>query len=197
MYITDMPRIRAHALACPQGLTDVITFVLLTIQQPFQHMAMQFADVRQHGEASRFLFGTKRAGYRYAVEHAEVLFAAIKTAVEVQDVVGAIDVLTNVPNLGVVKAAFVAQCVGLDVACLDRHNLARLGMPETALKFPKKLKPETRREKITRYVDMCRTSGGPAYWWDSWCAHVAGRRKSPLKTAKEVSAFHVAALGLA
>lgn len=197
MHANDMPAIRDHALASPEGLVDVITFVLLTIQQPFQGTAKQFADVKQHGDASRYLFGAKREGYRYACEHREVLHAAIAKAYEVGDVVGAIDVLTNVPSLGMVKAAFVAQCCGLNAACLDVHNLRRMGLPVTALKLPKTLKADTRRDKIARYVRLCCSMGDSAYWWDSWCAFVAGKRNSPLKTAEEVSAFHRVALGLA
>lgn len=196
MYRDHMPTIRDHALASPAGLVDVITFVLLTIQQPFQQVAKQFAAVKAEGADCVYLFGAKRDGYRYAVEHAEVLHAAVCKAVEVGDTVGAVDVLTNVPNLGMVKASFVAQLCGLDVACLDTHNLKRLGLPETALKLPKTLKPETRRDKIARYVGFCRASGGAEYWWNSWCDYVAGRRGSPLKSGAEVSAFHVVALGL-
>lgn len=191
-----MPRIAAHGLGSPEGLTDVITFVLLTIQQPFQHVARQFADVKEKGAASVYLFGAKRDGYRYAVEHAAVLHAAVRKAVAVSDTVGAIDVLSNVPGLGIVKAAFVAQLCGLDVACLDVHNLRSLGLPETALRFNKKLKADTRRAKIADYVALTIQTGGARYWWDAWCYYVAGRRNSPLKTGADVSAFHAAALGL-
>lgn len=196
MYRQDMPKLRDHALASPKGLTDLIVFVLLTIQQPFHRMAEQFEDVRTKGASSRYLFGGKRAGYEYAHDHAAVIFAAVTKAVEVRDTVGCIDVLTNVPGLGIVKAAFVAQCIGLGVACLDTHNLRRLGLPETALRFPKKLLPASRRGRIERYVALCKDTGGASYWWNSWCKFVAGRRNSPLKTAKDVSAFHVLALGL-
>lgn len=199
MYERDMPRMRDHALASPEGLLDVITFVLLTIQQPLQTVDRAFADVREKGDASVYLFGAKREGYRYAREHAPVLHAAVAKAVEVGDAVGAIDVLMAVPSLGMVKAAFVAQICGLDVACLDQHNLARLGMPYSAVRSAgvKGVRRETRMRKIGAYVKLTRDTGGARYWWDSWCAYVAGRRGSPLKTADAVSAFHCHALGLA
>lgn len=197
MYERDMPLIRDHALASPQGLADVITFVILTIRQPFQQMQRQMAQVRADGADAKPLFGHKRAGYEYAQEHKRVLHAAIVEAVKAGDPVGAIDVLTNVPGLGIVKAAFVAQCCGLEVACLDSHNLTRLGLPVDALKMAKGLKRETRLAKITKYVALCAETGGSRYWWDSWCEYVAGRRGSPLKTGDAVSAFHATALGLA
>ena len=196
MYDTDMPVIRAHGLASPEGLVDVITFCLLTIRQPLQQVARQFADVRSRGAASPYLFSAKRAGWLYANEHKDVLFAAVSKAVEVGDVVGCVDVLTVVPSLGMVKAAFVAQCLGLNVGCMDMHNIARLGMKPDAFKLPKSLKSSTRLAKITAYVSLTQKLGARA-WWDSWCAYVAGRRSSPLKTPQEVSRFHVTALCLA
>ena len=141
---------------------------------------------------SKYLFGAKREGYAYAVEHAEMLHAGMMAALATDDVVGAIDLIALVPGLGVVKAAFVAQMAGFDIGCLDRHNLARLGLPEDAFKLPKTLLPETRRRKIAEYVRYTRAAGTSEYWWNSWCAYVAGRRGSPLKTAAAVSAYHCA-----
>jgi hypothetical protein len=196
MYDRDMPIMRKHALASPDGLVDVITFVLLTIQQPFPYVARQFADVREKGAQSVYLFGAKRAGYQYAQEHKEVLHAAMVAAIEVKDVVGIVNVLTSVPGLGMVKASFVAQICGLETACLDMHNLARLGMPATTFRSVNALKDDTRRAKIADYVALCARTGGARKWWNDWCEFVAGRRNSPLKSGDEVSAFHVAALGL-
>lgn len=195
MYDRDMPIMRDHALSSPQGLVDVITFVLCTIQQPLQNVANQMVDIREHGAASKFLFGSKRDGYRYAVDHADVLHAAVVKAVDVNDTIGAIDVLTNIPSLGLVKASFVAQIVGLDVACLDTHNLRRLGYAESAFKFPKGVKRETKRAKIVNYVNVCRETGGARYWWNTWCEYVAGSRfNKSLPTGDAVSAYHAACL---
>lgn len=197
MYRQDCPKIAAHALAAPDGLVDVIAFVLSTIQTPLSRVGHCMAEIREHGAAAPALWGSKRSGYTYACEHKQVLHAAIVEASRVGDVVAAIDILTCIPSLGVVKAAFVAQLCGLDAACLDSHNLRRLGLPETALKFPKTCKPETRRAKIANYVEMCRNTGGCEYWWDSWCAHVAGNKMNKaLDTAEKVSAYHVECFGL-
>lgn len=89
-----------------------------------------------------------------------------------------------------VKAAFVVQCIGGGTACLDTHNLKRLGMSEGSVKVSPKLRPATRRRKIIDYVKLCDAHGGPAYWWDTWCSFVAGRRGSPLKTPEAVSSLH-------
>jgi len=196
MYKTDARKMARHARRSPAGLTDLVTFALLTIQQPLQTVERQFADVREHGAASKYLFGAKREGFAYAVEHADMLHAGMMAALAVDDVVGAIDLVALVPGLGVVKAAFVCQMAGFDIGCLDRHNLARLGLPETAFRLPKKLLPETRRAKIAEYVRYTRAAGTSEFWWDSWCAYVAGRRGSPLKTAAAVSRYHCSAIGI-
>ena len=128
-------------------------------------------------------------------EHKRVIYAAIKEAVRTGDAVGAIDVLTNVPNLGVVKAAFVAQLCGMDVACIDSHNCDRLGLARTALRLAKTVKPATKLKKIGDYVALCKRTGGSQYWWDTWCEYVAGNSANKkLPTGDAVSAFHVEAV---
>jgi hypothetical protein len=191
MYQRDMPLMRAHALASPEGLTDVIAFVLCTIRQPLQTVKEQMADIRAKGADSAYLWGSKRDGYKYAVAHAAVLHAAVVKAVETHDAVGAVDVLSNVPNLGIVKASFVAQICGLEASCLDTHNLKRLGLPETAFKLVKSVKPETKRGKIAYYLETCVKTGGSEHWWNSWCGAVAGNRANrSLTCADQVSAYH-------
>lgn len=195
MYDRDMPRMRSHALSSPQGLVDVIGFVLATIQQPLQSVKNQMADIKINGAESKYLFGSKRLGYAYAVEHAVVLHAAITAAVDVNDVIGCIDVLSNVPGLGIVKASFVAQICGLEVACLDTHNLRRLGLGEAAFKLAKSVKPSTKRKKIAGYVRICTDTGGSRHWWNTWCEFVAGNRANKsLTSADMVSAYHVECL---
>jgi len=195
MYDRDMPLMRDLALADPQGLLTVIAFVLATIQQPLQSVANQMRDIRANGAGSKYLFGSKRIGYAYADAHKEVLHAAVVAAVQCGDAIGAIDVLSNVPGLGIVKASFVAQICGLETACLDTHNLRSLGFAETAFRLAKSVKPATKRAKIADYVATCVRTGGSRHWWNAWCHTVAGNKANrSLPTADAVSAYHVACL---
>jgi len=195
MYKRDNKAIAKFALKNPDNLARVATFVLTTIQAGLATTHNQMLDIDQHGADSKYLWGNKRDGYLYLQEHKEVIYAAVKAAVKHNDAVGAIDVLTNVPNLGIVKAAFVVQMVGLDVACIDSHNCDRLGLPRTALRFSKKVKPEVKRKKITDYVQFTRKTGGSEYWWNTWCDYVAGNRANKhLDTGDKVSKFHATAI---
>lgn len=195
MYNRDAKKIAKFALRNPDNLVRVATFVLTTIQAGLATTHNQMLDIDKHGADSKYLWNNKRDGYLYLQEHKQVLFAAVKAAVKDNDAVGAIDVLTNVPSLGIVKAAFVAQMVGLDVACIDSHNCDRLGLPRTALRFSKKVKPDIKRKKIADYVQFTQQTGGSEYWWNSWCEYVAGNRANKsLDTGDKVSKFHVTAV---
>jgi hypothetical protein len=94
-----------------------------------------------------------------------------------------------------VKAGFIAQMCGFEVACLDRHNIRMLGLSETALLVSKTIKPELRLKKIRNYVELCRLKGAE-YWWNTWCNYVAekGGMNKSLPTGDLVSAYHVNAV---
>jgi hypothetical protein len=195
MFKDDNKKIARFALKSPENMVRVGTFVLTTIQAGLATTQAQMHDIDEHGASSKYLWGNKRDGFLYLQEHKQVIFAAVKAAVKANDPIGAIDVLTNVPNLGIVKAAFVAQLVGLDVACIDSHNCDRLGLSRSALKFSKKVKPELKRKKIADYVKFTQDTGGSEYWWNTWCEYVAGNRANKrLDTAEKVSKYHVDAV---
>lgn len=194
MYARDMPRLAEHGMASPEGLVDVATFVLLTIQQHFHYVGRQMVDVRAKGEASVYLFGAKRDGYRYVREHAADMLAAYREARGIADgeerKARAIEIGLQVPGLGVVKSAFLAQCLGFETACLDTHNIARFGLRAGAFKFGPKATAKLVARKVRDYVRTCDAIMPSADWWDSWCDYVAGRRGSPLTTADAVSEAH-------
>lgn len=101
----------------------------------------------------------------------------------------------RIPSIGMVKAGFIAQMCGFNVACLDRHNVRMLGMSETALRVSKTIKPELRLKKIRSYIELCQVSGA-RHWWDTWCNFVAekGGMNASLPTGDAVSAYHVTAI---
>ncbi len=190
MYKRDNKKIAKFILKDADNTVIGITFVLGTIQNALSNVGKFMDNVAKDG-ANGIAMEGKRNGYMYAVKHKHVLHQALKAAVKHNDPVGAIDVLTNVPNLGIVKAAFVAQLVGLDVACLDSHNLDRLGLSRSAFKLNKNVSHETKMKKISKYVHYTQKTGGSEYWWDIWCNFVAGNRANKkLTTGDKVSRYH-------
>tara|TARA_R110000824_G_scaffold80169_1_gene201836 strand:- start:11 stop:469 length:459 start_codon:yes stop_codon:yes gene_type:complete len=146
--------------------------------------------------SSRFLWGKKSDGWLYITKNADWLWLKLhhlkeKGPSRPEVIADATLLLMGVPNLGMVKASFVLQCMGFNTACIDSHNLKRLGLKDSAVKVSSKLSPEKKREKVLAYVELCQRNG-TEFWWDSWCCHVAGNQANRrLDTGDAVSAFHV------
>lgn len=196
MYKRDVTLIADHAAKSPQGLVDVVEFVLCTIQAGLSTVKAQRLDIAETGLASRFLWGKKAEGLAYIETHADWLWLKLhhlkeKGPSDPEIIADATLLLMQVPNLGMVKASFVLQCMGFDTACIDSHNLKRLGLKDSAVKVSAKLSPEKKRAKVLAYVELCQAQG-TEYWWNSWCVHVAGNQANRrLDTGDAVSAYHV------
>jgi hypothetical protein len=196
MYKQDVTAIEAHVSTGPRALMDVIEFVLCTIQAGLSTVRLQRDDIAKQGLTSRFLWGKKAEGLAYAYDNAEPLWAKLLQLKEggrtdPENIAEATLLLMEVPNLGMVKASFVLQCIGFDTACIDSHNLKRLGLKESAVKVNPKLSAQTKKVKVLDYVKLCQQRG-TEYWWDSWCKYVAGNRANRyLTSAEAVSAYHV------
>ena len=197
-YARDVDAIRTIS-DNKKSVVPVVLFVLTTIQAGLSTCKGQIDDVNTLGAQSRFMWGKKGDGLEYAKANDGFLYGKIKHIEQtfgldsVDGCVEAIELFLNVPNLGMVKAAFVAQMFGFNVACIDSHNLKRLGLNANAVKLGK-VKPATRRAKIADYVKMTQIQGS-SFWWNSWCDYVAGNRANKtLTTGSAVSKFHVTAV---
>jgi hypothetical protein len=94
-----------------------------------------------------------------------------------------------------VKAGFIAQMCGFNVACLDRHNVREFGLNERMLTLSKSLKPALKLKKCKTYTQLCQKKGAEFYW-DYWCNFVADRggMNKTLDTGDKVSRYHVDAI---
>lgn len=201
MYQRDCTIITQHAMSTPDGLYDMIEFTLCTINMPLSRVITQRVSIKAEGVQSKWVSSTKALGIEYAKANAQRLHAEINAIAELhgKDTIygaqEAVDLFVSIPSIGMVKAGFIAQMCGFEVACLDRHNIRMLGLPETALLLNKKVKPELRRSKIRNYVKLCRRKGAE-YWWNTWCNYVAekGGMNKSLPTGDAVSKYHVAAV---
>ena len=195
MYARDCHAIAQHACASPAGLLDVIEFTLCTIQMGLSTVKLQRRDIAINGASSAFLFGSKRVGWTYSRDNAAALWGEAMAIRDrgldnVDAVTDAVLHFMQIPGLGMVKASFVAQMLGFNVACLDTHNLRRLGLPQSAMKISATLKPASMRRKVEAYVALCQQDGA-AYWWDTWCHYVAGNKSNKLlDTGDVVSKYH-------
>tara|TARA_B110000285_G_scaffold139944_1_gene156649 strand:+ start:1147 stop:1857 length:711 start_codon:yes stop_codon:yes gene_type:complete len=181
-----------------KSVLPVVTFTLCTIQAGLSTCKAQIEDVNKLGANSRFMWGLKGDGYNYAKQNDAYLWGKmnhIKDTMGLDSVEACVEVVRlfmNVPNLGMVKASFVAQMFGFNVSCIDSHNIKRLGLkPSVVQTPPSKMSEGGKLKKVTAYVEMCQLEG-TAYWWDTWCEYVAGNRANrALDTGDVVSRYHV------
>lgn len=206
MYKRDAILTQRHAQASPDGLADVITFVLLTIRQPIEKVPDACEDVAALGSESRFLSRVKRQGREYAYANAEDLHERMlalrpyhKHRTEL------LLLFREVPGLDLVKSGFVCQLACGVVGCLDTHNLKRFDLDARAFQTSGLRNEETIRARALHYIDTCDRMGGVESLWDSWCAFVAARRPGTFKAqgdlfdlglrgADLVSALHVVSI---
>ncbi len=176
MYTDHVPQIAAHAKASPEGLADVCVFVLATIRVQFGRVPAGMREIRQRRHLASALWGWKREGYEFIRDNRDDLFAGAQALDDPETTCELIDLFASqVPGLGIVKAAFVVQMLGHDVACFDSRNLEVLGYATNARPWRNKKigKQVNRLRKISDYVQATRASGGSAFWWDHWCAGIA------------------------
>lgn len=189
------PAMRADMTIFRRG----VMFAICSIRQPTISVPDQLAILFDGAEDETPLFGSKFDAWAWISNDANCaalwrdltyLFDGMpikrgKIACE-----AAITCLLRIPGMGIVKAAFVAQLMGFDVACLDSRNVKREGRNPHAF--------ETRGDKhgrkftpamVERYVT--KTYGKAEAYWDDWCKDVA---LSYNRTPQEISALHLAIL---
>ena len=200
MYKKDNKIIADFLLASPENIPRGVTFVILSIQQPTSGLADKMLEVDQQGPECRHLnYGLKRAGFEYVQANKQAIFERLTEYValglnDVDNIANALLYVYQTPNLGMVKAAFLLQLLGFNVACLDSHNLKRLGWKQSQVSITKGLKYETKIKKIKAYISTTQEKG-TAFWWDSWCHYVAGNiANKKLTTGQQVSQYHIQAI---
>jgi hypothetical protein len=199
MYSRDVTEIKSFVR---WGGTDAFVntglFVLLTIQAGLSTVKGSMEKVSIDGVKANCLWGKKDEGYKYLIKHGDYLrgemykIADAKGYNSVEACADVVELFMQVPNLGMVKASFLAQCLGFNVACIDGHNVKRLGINPNLVKTPPKaMKPETARRKVEEYIVLTQREGSK-YWWNTWCEYVAGNKANrKLTTGNVVSKFHV------
>jgi hypothetical protein len=200
MYQRDCTEITKHAEGSPDGLYDVIEFTLCTINMPLSRVITQRQDISVHGTDSKWVSATKGQGIYYGQNQKGQLYDKVNTikhryGIGLAGSYRAVNHFIQIPSIGIVKAGFIAQMCGFNVACLDRHNVREFGLDEKLLSLSKSLKPELKLKRCKEYTKLCQKKGSEFYW-DYWCNFVAakGGMNKALDTGDKVSRYHVDAI---
>ncbi len=191
MYAQEMPAIRDAMRADLEVFRRGAMFAVCSIRQATINVPGQLATLFDGVEDENPLFGFKFAAF-------DAIMGPMGAAIwaDIRQPLGntpasceyAIGKLLEVPGLGIVKAAFICQLMGYNVACLDARNVAREGRNPRAYrtdgKTPRQLVP-----KVRQYV--METFGKAALYWDDWCADVAAAYD---RTPQEISELHLSIL---
>lgn len=183
MYSAHVPKISHVMRTSVDGFARGILFAICSIRQPITAVPEQLEEVDRLGPRAKALFGFKRDAWAYLRAHAGTLQAEVLAAGTDAE---RFEVLLRVPGLGIVKAGFVLQLMGYDVACLDSRNVKREGRDYRAFRTDGK-PPEKLRKKVAAY--LVETQGKAAYYWDAWCNEVANYYEL---TPLAVSELHLA-----
>jgi hypothetical protein len=185
MYREHAPVIAAYMRENAFQFVRGCMFAICSIRQPVLKVPDQL-DALYNEEGENPLFGHKLDAWAYLSANGEAVFRDVYAA---KDIPAAILILCRVPGLGIVKAAFVLQLAGFDVACLDSRNITREGRNPRAYRSDggKTKTGKAWERKIARYC--AEVSGKAAEYWDAWCIDVANAYK---RTPEDISALHLA-----
>lgn len=183
MYAQHNPVIANYMRESTEGFFRGAMFAVLSIRQPITIVPDSLAAVA-NGDLSP-LFGHKLDAHLYLCEHGAALRERVLSAPDNETRLAA---LCEVPGLGIVKAGFVLQLMGYDVACLDSRNVKREGRNPRAFRTDGRKGKATKAfgRKIKAYLQE--VEGRSAEYWDHWCEDVAKVYKM---TAEEISGLHL------
>lgn len=190
MYTDDMPPIRDAMRADVEVFRRGVMFAVCSIRQATINVPGQLQALFDPGEGDENpLFGSKFAAFDWIMgPNGARVWAELRAPLgntKASCEYGIMQLL-QCPGLGIVKAAFVLQLMGYDVACLDSRNVARLGLNPRRFEA-RKARPHTLPTMVRQYV--AETFGQARIYWDDWCSDVAAAYG---KTPDEISKLHLA-----
>ncbi len=191
MYAEHVPLINEAMRGDAETFGRGVLFSILSARQPIQTIPDQLRDVdRNGGESASLALYRKWQGWEYLQANCASLHKLI-CGFSLTETREALETLTIVPGLGIVKSAFVLQFLGFDIGCLDTHNLKRENIPLEAFKMngPNRGLNGFYRSQFDKYMKL---AGGRAReLWDTWCTQIAPMRDM---TAEQISELHLAIL---
>jgi hypothetical protein len=172
MYSDHVPLISKSMRNSEDCFCNAVMFAVLSARVKFDRVPNMCRDLRAKGVKCKALWGWKLDAYKYLQEHREDLWkTCIAAPYTRQGAIDCISALTTIPGMGIVKAAFVAQMLGHNVACLDTRNIQRDGRNPRAYKTDSKIKKQPRMKRLIEHY-VSETWGTAQYYWDTWCNEV-------------------------
>lgn len=208
MFAIHQNKIENYAARGPTEFGRVLTFVLLTIQQPLDTVPAAMKDVDREGIESKYLWGFKRDAYEHMIKNREPIYHDAMELSHIPDPEIAerqlLAYFAAMPGLGLVKAGFVLQLAFGLGGCVDGHNVKRFELDKGRKSLPqflranqyKAVKPATRARFIDQYQALLKIAGGCEDLWDDWCIYVQSRAPGRYASAHEVSELHCTSLGI-
>jgi hypothetical protein len=184
MYNRDVNLIQEHILnSGPQGIVDVFGTVIATIRTSFKDITRLSNDIRINKHNSKALWGHKIDSYSGIVEIKDELYELFESSAP-QSLM--FNTVLQTKGLGLAKSSFALQMMGYNLACLDVHNLNKLGYASSYFNS---------KNKAEEYVSLVQEKGAE-YWWDTWCNFIptTPRNKKHFLSGDEVSYEHVKAV---
>ncbi len=221
MFKTHQSAIAEFGRANPDNFARVLKFVILTIQTSLASIPadMESLDNFESGRADEsidgILYGWKLQAIADINRDKESLFSFCEHIESTADsdidkTAAMLEHFSARVGFGLAKSGFAIQCLygnsgGRFAACLDSHNLARFGIPESkfrATRFKNAKTTKTRRKIVAEYIATCdkvsAESGRDSIaesLWNSWCEFVAAKSNGR-RTGFDVSQLHLESLGL-
>jgi len=183
MYKNDLPKIKKFVLEEGiSGMDRVFYFMLGSIRVKFLTLPSVTDSIVKEGALSRHIWGNKATAYKDynrldKIKLFEDVFDPAKSTIDLSRE------LTDIRGIGVTKSSFFLQLLGRDTACLDVHNLKKLGFHHK--KFAKK-----DIETAKQYHKTVNEKGA-AFWWDSWCGTIFDGYSEYFESPEQISNLHL------
>ena len=190
MYKRDQKVISMLSKNEPTFTREVMVFALTSIRNHTYKLPVYMNEIKKRGsKAKLFNNASRKKGWLYIRQNYKTLHTTIHdTNLTVEEKLA---VLTDIPNIGIVKAGFILQmCIG-EVGCIDCHNANLYGVDLQKFKLSTTARLATKLRKAKEYTELCEKAGGSEKLWNNWCAFIAEQYPTKFNSKDDVSRLHV------
>ena len=189
MYNRDQKLISMLSKGNPKATKQVLILVLDSVRNFFGNTETRMKEIKRRGANAVALNNkTKTKGYRYIQSNWKYLHDVIHS--DDLTLADKLVALTEIPNIGLVKAGFILQlCLG-KVGCIDCHNALKFDVDLTKFKLNYTNRLATKIKKAQQYIELCERAGGSRKLWNGWCKTIATKYPSHFDSANDVSRVH-------